>query len=122
MWAREVPNGYLFHAVSHPVVSFVIMFDSMIQQTRAVVTSGLSRVELEDLVGGAGRVMAAMGALQVRCAVEIEALNAGGDAGNDPGVVGVRGVARVRVCEVLCCGLFHVVSYTVVRLGSCSIR
>ncbi len=54
------------------------MFDSMIQQTRAVVTSGLSRAELEGLVGGAGRVMAAMGALQTRCATEIEGLDDGG--------------------------------------------
>ncbi len=54
------------------------MFDSMIQQTRAVVTSGLRRGELEDLVAGAGRAMAALSALQVRCATEIEALDDGG--------------------------------------------
>ena len=50
----------------------------MIQQTKAVVTSGLSRVELEDLVGGAGRVIAALNGLQARCATEIEALDDGG--------------------------------------------
>ncbi len=54
------------------------MFDSMIQQTRTVVTSGVSRVELEGLVSGAGRVMAALSALQTRCATEIEALDDGG--------------------------------------------
>ena len=54
------------------------MFDSMIQQTREVTTSGLCRGELEGLVSGAGRVMAALGALQTRCAVEIEALGDGG--------------------------------------------
>ena len=54
------------------------MFDSMIQQTRQVVTSGLSRVELEAVVGGVGRVVAALSALQVRCATEIEALDDGG--------------------------------------------
>ena len=48
------------------------MFDSMIQQTRAVVTSGLCRGELEGLVAGAGRVVAALNALQTRCATEIE--------------------------------------------------
>ncbi len=60
------------------------MFDSMIQQTRAVVTSGLCRDDLEGLVAGAGRVMAALGALQARCATEIEAL---GDGGVDSKVV-----------------------------------
>ena len=54
------------------------MFDSMIQQTRGVVTSGLCRGELEGVVSGAGRVMAALSALQVRCATEIEALDDGG--------------------------------------------
>ncbi len=54
------------------------MFDSMIQQTRAVVTSGLCRGELEGVVAGAGRVMAALSALQTRCATEIEALDDGG--------------------------------------------
>ncbi len=54
------------------------MFDSMIQQTRQVVTSGLCRGELEGLVAGAGRVVAALNALQTRCATEIEALNDGG--------------------------------------------
>ena len=48
------------------------------KQTKAVVTSGLSRVELEDLVGGAGRVIAALNGLQARCATEIEALDDGG--------------------------------------------
>ena len=54
------------------------MFDSMIQQTRGVATSGLTRVELEGVVAGAGRVIAALGALQTRCATEIEALDDGG--------------------------------------------
>ena len=54
------------------------MFDSMIQQTREVVTSGRCRGELEGLVSGAGRAMAALGALQARCATEIEALDDGG--------------------------------------------
>ena len=54
------------------------MFDLMIQETRGVVTSGLSRVELEDLVSGSGRVMAALSALQTRCATEIEGLDDGG--------------------------------------------
>ncbi len=54
------------------------MFDSMIQQTREVVTSGLCRAELEGVVAGAGRVMAALSALQTRCATEIEALDDGG--------------------------------------------
>ena len=54
------------------------MFDSMIQQTRGVATSGLSRVELEGLVAGSGRVIAALSALQTRCATEIEALDDGG--------------------------------------------
>ncbi len=54
------------------------MFDLMIQQAREVATSGLSRVELEGLVAGSGRVMAALSALQTRCATEIEALGDGG--------------------------------------------
>jgi len=54
------------------------MFDSMIQKVRGVTVAGLSRAELEDLVAGAGRVVAAMGALQTRCATEIEALDDGG--------------------------------------------
>ena len=54
------------------------MFDLMIQQTRQVVTSRLSRVELEGVVAGAGRVMAALSALQTRCATEIEGLDDGG--------------------------------------------
>ena len=54
------------------------MFDSMIQQTREVVTSGLCRGELEAVVAGSGRVMAALSALQTRCATEIEALDDGG--------------------------------------------
>ena len=54
------------------------MFDSMIQQTREVVTSGLCRGELEGVVSGAGRVIAALSALQTRCATEIEALDDGG--------------------------------------------
>ncbi len=47
------------------------MFDSMISQTRQVVTVGRSRGELEGLVAGAGRVAAALNALQARCATEI---------------------------------------------------
>ena len=54
------------------------MFDSMIQQSRGVATSGLSRVELEGVVAGAGRVMAALSALQTRCATAIEGLDDGG--------------------------------------------
>ena len=54
------------------------MFDSMIQQARQVTTSGLCRGELEGLVAGAGRVIAALGALQTRCATEIESLDDGG--------------------------------------------
>ena len=54
------------------------MFDSMIQQARQVTTSGLCRGELESVVAGAGRVIAALGALQTRCATEIEALDDGG--------------------------------------------
>ena len=54
------------------------MFESIITQTRAVTVSGLSRGDLESLVAGAGRVIAAMGALQTRCATEIEALDDGG--------------------------------------------
>ena len=48
------------------------------KQTRQVVTSGLCRGELEAVVAGAGRVIAAMAALQTRCATEIEALDDGG--------------------------------------------
>ena len=51
------------------------MFDLMIQQGKAVATSGLSRVELTGLVEGSGRVTAALNALQARCATEIEALD-----------------------------------------------
>ena len=51
------------------------MFDLMIQQGKAVATSGLSRVELTGLVEGSGRVIAALNALQARCATEIEALD-----------------------------------------------
>ncbi|MCQ3814909.1 MAG: 13E12 repeat family protein, partial [Acidimicrobiia bacterium] len=54
------------------------MFDSMISQTRQVVTVGRSRGELEGLVAGAGRVVAALHALQARCATEIEGLDDGG--------------------------------------------
>ena len=50
----------------------------MIQQARQVTTSGLCRGELEGVVAGAGRVIAAMSALQTRCATEIEALDDGG--------------------------------------------
>ena len=54
------------------------MFDSMISQTRGVVTVGRSRGELEGLVAGAGRVVEALNALQARCATEIEGLDDGG--------------------------------------------
>ncbi len=54
------------------------MFDSMIQQARQVTTSGLCRGVLEAVVSGAGRVVAALSALQTRCATEIEALDDGG--------------------------------------------
>ena len=47
------------------------MFDSMISQTRGVVTVGRSRSVLEGLVAGAGRVVAALNALRARCATEI---------------------------------------------------
>ena len=47
------------------------MFDSMISQTRQVVTVEFWRGELEGLVAGAGRVVAALNALQVCCATEI---------------------------------------------------
>ena len=47
------------------------MFVSMISQTRGVVTVGRSRSELEGLVAGAGRVVAALNALQARGSTEI---------------------------------------------------
>ena len=47
------------------------MFDSMISQTRQVVTVGLSRGELEGLVAGAARVVAALNALQAQGSTEI---------------------------------------------------
>ena len=47
------------------------MFDSMISQTRGVVTVGRSRSELEGLVAGAGRVVAALYALRARGSTEI---------------------------------------------------
>ncbi len=47
------------------------MFDSMISQTRQVVTVGLSRGELEGLVAGAGRVVAALNALQAKGSTEV---------------------------------------------------
>ena len=43
-----------------------------------MVTSGLSRMELTDLVEGAGRTIAALSSLQTRCATEIAALDDGG--------------------------------------------
>ncbi len=49
----------------------MLMFDSMILQTRGVVTVGCSRGVLEGLVAGAGRVVAALNSLQARCATEI---------------------------------------------------
>jgi len=47
------------------------MFESMISQTRQVVTVGVWRGVLEGLVAGAGRVVAALNSLQARCATEI---------------------------------------------------
>ncbi len=79
----------------HTLLVGVVMFDSMISQTRQVVTVGLSRGELEGLVAGSAgvvalarfpvaneswleglvagtaRVVAALNALQARCATEI---------------------------------------------------
>ena len=54
------------------------MFDLMIQQTKVMVISGLSRAELTGVVKGAGRAIAALSSLQARCATEIEALGDGG--------------------------------------------
>lgn len=54
------------------------MFDLMVQQTRGVVTSGLSRGELACVIEGAGRAIAALTSLQTRCAVEIEGLDDSG--------------------------------------------
>ena len=47
------------------------MFDSMISQTRGVVTVGCSRGVLEGLVAGVGRVVGALNALQSRRATEV---------------------------------------------------
>ena len=47
------------------------MFVSMILQIRGVVTVGRSRGELEGLVAGAGRVVAALHASQARGSTEI---------------------------------------------------
>ena len=47
------------------------MFVSMISQTRGVVSVGCWRGVLEGLVAGAGRVVAALNALQARCATEL---------------------------------------------------
>ena len=47
------------------------MFVSMISQTRGVVISGLSCGELEGLVAGAGRVVAALHASQAQGSTEI---------------------------------------------------
>ncbi|MCQ3814139.1 MAG: hypothetical protein KTU85_06940 [Acidimicrobiia bacterium] len=47
------------------------MFDSMISQTRQVVTVGFSRGELEGLVAGAARVVAALNASQAQGSTEI---------------------------------------------------
>ena len=76
------------------------MFDSMIQQAREVTASGRCRAELEGLVAGAGRVIAALGTLQTRCATEIEALDDGGvnsttvlrEAGRMSTLIRLRGV------------------------------
>ena len=47
------------------------MFDSMISQTRQVVTVGRSRSELEGLVAGVGRMVAALNALRAQGSTEI---------------------------------------------------
>ncbi|MCQ3813139.1 MAG: hypothetical protein KTU85_01800 [Acidimicrobiia bacterium] len=46
------------------------MFDSMISQTRQVVTVGRSRGVLEGLVAGAARVVAALNTLQAQVSTE----------------------------------------------------
>ncbi|MXW62401.1 MAG: DUF222 domain-containing protein [Acidimicrobiaceae bacterium] len=56
----------------------MVMFDSMIRQTKSVVVAGLSRAELTGVIESAGRAMAALNSLQARCAVEIEGLGEGG--------------------------------------------
>ena len=86
------------------------MFDSMIQQARQVTTAGLCRGELEGVVAGVARVIAALSALQTRCATEIEALDDGG--------VNSKTVLR----EAGRMWLFHAVSHPLNRLWSCSIR
>ena|GEM_PF-6095172 len=73
------------------------MFESMTKQTRAVTVSGLSRGELEGLVAGAGRVIAAMGASRFA-------------RGSTSGSAGVA------------LHHFHAVSHPAVRLRSCSNR
>ena len=73
------------------------MFDLMIQQTRGVVTSGLSRVELAGVVEGAGRVIAALTSLQTRCAVEIEGL--GDDGVNSKTVLREAGRMSTRAAN-----------------------
>ena len=73
------------------------MFDSMIQQARGVTVAGLSRAELEDLVAGAGRVIA------TTAASRLARDSAWGSTGLEP-------------------HLFHVVSYPVSKVWSCSIR
>ncbi|MCQ3815187.1 MAG: hypothetical protein KTU85_12340 [Acidimicrobiia bacterium] len=54
-----------------PCWQSVVMFDSMILQTRGVVTVGFWRGELEGLVAGAARVVAALNALQAQGSTEI---------------------------------------------------
>ncbi|MYA73144.1 MAG: DUF222 domain-containing protein, partial [Acidimicrobiaceae bacterium] len=54
------------------------MFDLMVQQARQVVTCGLCRGELADVIEGAGRAIAALTSLQTRCATAIEGLDDGG--------------------------------------------
>lgn len=54
------------------------MFDLMVQQARSVAVKGCSRTELTRTVEGAAKVIAAMTALQTRCATEIESLEDGG--------------------------------------------
>ncbi|MCQ3813228.1 MAG: hypothetical protein KTU85_02260 [Acidimicrobiia bacterium] len=73
------------------------MFHSMIQKVRGVTVAGLSRAELEDLVAGAGRVIATTAASRHTRG------SACGSAGLEP-------------------HQFHAVSYPVSKVWSCSIQ
>ena len=83
--------------MSYPVVRFVFMFDSMIQQARGVTVAGLCRGELVGVVEGAGRVIAALTSLQTRCAVEIEGL--GDDGVNSKTVLREAGRMSTRAAN-----------------------